>query len=154
MSISPHQFALPDNPRWVGRWGMSGSVNPYPGMGSSNSVSVGRGWAVNDRITIYGGAYATDNLFYTSRFKNFGVSSRVRVQVAERVFVTGFGNYSIYNGADGQPLPPLMYPGHSFGGSVEVKITDKFGLQAVAERSYNAFTRRWDNSYYVLPVFY
>jgi hypothetical protein len=139
-----------------GDWqlGLTGSLQNYPSMGFSNSISVGNSWAVSDRVTLYGNVYASDNMHHATRFKDVGVSGRVRIQVAERVFLNGYGNYSIYNNAGGQPLPQLMYPANSFGGTVEVKITDKFGLQAGAERGFNMFTRQWETSYYVLPVFY
>jgi hypothetical protein len=134
--------------------GLAGSLKGYPAMGYSNSLSVGHNWSPTDWMTLYGGAYASDNMYHTTRFKDFGVSGRVRVQVAERVFLNGYGNYSIYNGAGGQQLPPLMYSTNYYGGSVEVKITDKLGLQAGAQQGFNMFTRQWETSYYILPTFY
>lgn len=133
---------------------LTGFHNKYPSMGFSNSVSVGHSWEVTDGITLYGGVYASDNMYHTTRFKDFGVSGRIRVQVADGVFLNGYGNYSVYDsGVPGQ-RPPFMYPTDSYGGSVEVKITDKFGLQAGVQRGFSLFTRQWETSYYVLPVFY
>ncbi len=134
--------------------GLSGSRHSYPSLGFSNSVSLGHSWAVSDRITLYGDVYASDNMFHHTRFKDFGVSGRIRIQVAERLFINGYGNYSIYNSAGPQQMPSLMYPTNYFGGTVEFKVTEKFGLEGGAQRGYNAFTRQWETSYYILPVFY
>lgn len=134
-------------------FGLTGSRDFYPSMGFSNTLSMGHNWALTDKISLYGGVYASDNMYHRSRFKDFGFSGRIRVQVADRVFLNGQGSYSVYNNSSGQ-LPPFMYPANSYGGSLEVKITDKFGLQGGAERGFNMFTRQWETSYYVLPVFY
>lgn len=144
----------PQSPRLVAAaLGLSGARQSYPGMGFSNSVAAWQTWTPTDGITLTGGVYASDNLFHTNRFKDLGVSGSVRVNVGERVTLTGFGSYSMYNNAGG-PLPPMMYPQNHFGGSVRVRITDGFGLEGGVRRDFNLFTRRWENSYYVVPVFY
>lgn len=137
--------------------GLYGSSRNYTSFGFSNSLSVGYSYSPNDWITFSGNVYASDNMYHLNRFKSFGVSGRVRVQVAERVFINGYGQYSLYNSAGSggvQQLPLGMYPATSFGGSIEVKVAEHFGLEGGAQREYNPFTRKWETSYYVLPVFY
>lgn len=135
--------------------GLIGQRQSYPGMGFSNSVAVRQTWTPTDGITLSGGIYVSDNLFHTNRFKDLGVSGRVRIKVAERVALTGFGNYSLYNsGSGGTPLPPMMYPQNNYGGGVQLRLTDKFGLEGGVRRDYNVFTRKWETSPYILPVFY
>lgn len=135
--------------------GMTGSHRGYPSMGFSNSFAVGQSWAVADGVTLHGGVYASDNLYRMNRFKDFGVSGSVRVEVTDGITLSGYGSYSVYNSAGGQrPVPPMMFPENRYGGNIQVKITDKFGLQGGVERGFNMFTRRWETSYYVLPVFY
>lgn len=134
--------------------GLTGSRMGYPSMGFSNSISVGYRWSPVERITLYGSVYASDNLYHRNRFKDFGVSGRMRIQVADRLFLNAYGTYSLYSNTGPGHLPPLMYPTTSFGGTIEVKVSDKFGIEGGAQRGFNMFTRQWETSYYVLPVFY
>jgi hypothetical protein len=133
---------------------LSGSREIFPSMGFSNSVAVGYAWAPSDRVTFYGNLYASDNMYHLSRFRNFGVSGRMRVQVAERVFLNGYGAYALPGGEGSRQLPPGMYPASSFGGTIEVKITDKFGIEGGVMREYNPFTRSWRTNYVASPVIY
>lgn len=135
--------------------GLAGSHRSYPSLGFSNTFTVGQSMTVTDGITIHGGVYASDNLYRAGRFKDFGVSGSVRIEVTDGVTLMGYGNYSVYNSAGaGRAMPPMMYPGNSYGGALEVRVTDKFGLLGGVNREYNAFTRRWETTRYILPVFY
>ncbi|MDR2891235.1 MAG: hypothetical protein LBV18_06560 [Alistipes sp.] len=130
-------------------------LHSYPSMGFSNAFTIEQTWAITDGITLSGGVYASDNLYHTNRFKDLGVSGRIKIALTDGVTLKGYGSYSLYNSAGGQaPVPPMMYPENRYGGSIEVKITDKFGLEGGAQRGFNMFTRQWETSYYVLPVFY
>ena len=134
--------------------GLTGSRQAYPSMGFSNSLSFGYGYSPTDGITLYIGVYASDNMYHHSRFKNFGVSEKIRIQVADWLYLNGYGNYSLYNSASSGQLPLGMYPTTSYGRSIEVKVADHFGLEGRAQRGFNVFTRQWETSYYIMPVFY
>jgi len=136
---------------------LSGRHSSYPSMGFSNTLTLGQTWQATDGITIQGGVYTSDNLYHTSRFKDFGVSGSVAVEVTDGVKFVGFGAHSIYNsasGASGAPVPPMMYTGDLYGGGIRFRVAGKLGLEAGARRDYNAFTREWDTTPYVLPVIY
>ncbi len=134
--------------------GLTGSRQAYPSMGFSNSLSFGYDYSPTDGITLYVGVYASDNMYHHSRFKNLGVSGKIRIQAADRLYLNGYGNYSLYSSTSPGLLPPRMYPTTSYGGSIEVKVADHFGLEGGAQREFNVFTRQWETSCYVMPVFY
>jgi hypothetical protein len=146
---------MPLMQRHNGALGLTGSSQLYPSMGFSSSLSLGYAWAPTDGITLYGNAFVTDNMHHLSRFRDFGVSGRVRMQVVEdRVWLNGYGTYSLRSGVAAQQLPPGLYPTTSFGGTVEVKITDSFGIEGGVMREYDPFTRSWRTTPYASPVFY
>lgn len=133
--------------------GLTGSRRTYTSFGFSNRLSMGASYAPTEWVTFYGSVYVSDNAVHMDRFKNLGVSGRMRVKVAERIYVNGYGQYSAYNNSP-HILPMGMYPATSYGGTIEVKITDKFGIEGGAFREYDPFTRKWKTHYYVSPVFY
>ncbi len=133
--------------------GLTGSLRTYTSFGFSNSVSLGASYSPADWITFYGGAYASDNMIGMSRFKDVGLSGKMRIKVAEGLWINGYGQYSVYSNRP-QTLPFGMYPATSFGGTIEVKITQHFGIEGGAFREYDPFTRQWKTNYYASPVFY
>ena len=134
--------------------GLTGSQQRFPSMGFSNSLSVGYVWQATDGITLYGNLNASDNMYHLNRFKDIGVSGRARVRVTDGIWLNGYGSYSLYNNAGTQPMPPGMYPKNSFGGTIEVKVSDGFGIEGGAFREYDPFSRRWVTQPYIMPVFY
>ncbi len=134
--------------------GLTGSRQRFPSMGFSNSLSVGYVWQATDGITLYGNLNASDNMYHLNRFKDIGVSGRARVRVTDGIWLNGYGSYSLYNNAGMQPMPPGMYPKNSFGGTIEVKVSDGFGIEGGAFREYDPFSRRWVTQPYIMPVFY
>ncbi len=134
--------------------GLTGSRQRYPSMGFSNSVTAGYIWSPTDGITLYGNLRVSDNMFHLNRFKDIGVSGRARVRVTDGVWVNGYGNYTIYNNAGPQQMPMGLHPTNSFGGTIEVRITEGFGIEGGVMREYDPFQRRWVTNPYVMPVFY
>ncbi len=135
------------------RLGLSGSNQNYTSLGFSNTVSLGYSYAPAEWITFYGGVYASDGAFHMTPVKDFGFSGRARVKVAERLYVNAYGQYSIFSNS-AQSLPVGMYPATSYGGTIEVKITDKFGIEGGAFREFDPVRREWSTRYYASPVFY
>jgi len=133
---------------------LTGRHSSYPSMGFSNTFTLGQTWEVTDGITLRGGIYTSDNLYHTTRFKDFGVSGSVGIEVTDGVKLVGFGAYSVYNSARGGPVPPMMYTGDLYGGGVRFRVTGKYGLEVGARRDYNAFTRKWETTPYAMPVIY
>jgi hypothetical protein len=165
ITIPPHSVNYPRMimanrgymPLWVGeksRLGLTGSRERYPSMGFSNALSAGYVWAPADGITLHGNLGVSDNMYHLTRFKQFNVSARARMRVADGIWVNGYGAYSVHNGAGPRQLPPGMFQRNSFGGTIEVKVTDGFGLEGGAFREYDPFTRRWITTPYFMPVFY
>ena len=133
---------------------LTGTRRNSPSLGFSNSITAGYVWAATDGITLYGNLRAGDNMFHLTRFKNFDISARARVRLTDGLWINGYGTYTIYNSAGGQPLPLGLYPTNSFGGTIEVRITDSFGLEGGVMREYDPFRRRWVTNPYIMPVFY
>jgi hypothetical protein len=47
-----------------------------------------------------------------------------------------------------------MYPQTSYGGSVEFKVTDSWGVMTGMEREFDPFRGKWVNRPFIFPVFY
>lgn len=57
----------------------------------------------------------------------------------------------------GIPVTPgsqLFMNQNSYGGTLEFKISDSFGIEAGAEREFNPMTRKWETHPIIMPVFY
>lgn len=133
---------------------LSGHHSSYPSMGFSNTLTLGQTWAVTDGIILQGGVYTSDNLYHTARFKDFGMSGSLGVEVTDGVKLIGFGAHSVHNSTNGGAVPPRMYTGDHYGGGIRFRVKGKLGIEAGARRDYNAFTRQWETTPYVLPVLY
>ena len=134
--------------------GLTGSRQRYPSMGFSNSLTAGYSWSPTDGITLYGNLRLSDNMYHLNRFKDISVSGRARVRVTDGLWINGYGNYTLYNNAGPQQMPMGLFPTNSYGGTIEVRITDGFGIEGGVMREYDPFRRRWVTNPYVMPVFY
>ena len=52
------------------------------------------------------------------------------------------------------PASQLFMNQNSYGGTLEFKISDSFGIEAGAEREFNPMTRKWEPHPIIMPVFY
>jgi hypothetical protein len=106
---------------------------------------------LGERFTVsgglYGGKYTLNNAF----FNDAGVQGNASFLVNDRIKLHTFGNYSFNN----TPTPfGAMYPQTSYGGAVEIKVTEKWGVMMGAEREFDVWRGKWVTRPIVYPVFY
>lgn len=174
--LNPH-FPYADNYTYAGLWGISDRAwatslstnNRYPSIGRMRSVDIQLNYKLTDWMYVSGGAYASKyavdasiykaytmrNDNHTTHLNDWGVNSSMKFILSDRVRFNAYGQYSI--NADKNKLGgPLMdmYSQTYYGGTIEVKITDKFGIEGGMLRELNPFTGKWVNKPIIMPVFY
>ena len=109
---------------------------------------------LNDFITVTGGVYAAKYNVYGVRFNDLGAKGKLSFRINDRMKINMFGTYSVYNGYGMTPASQLFMNQNSYGGTLEFKISDSFGIEAGAEREFNPMTRKWETHPIIMPVFY
>ncbi|MDR0823816.1 MAG: hypothetical protein LBN74_01900 [Prevotella sp.] len=150
-----------------GAWLSSASIqSTYPLIGASRTVSVRFNYQPSDRFIFSGGPYVAKNVLYGAHYNNknvlygtqyndMGVTGSAKFILTDRVRINAYGQYSAYGKDHGVgPYMSGMYPQTYYGGTIEVKITDKFGIEGGVIRELNPFNGKWENRPYFSPVFY
>lgn len=116
-------------------------------------AKLGLTYQMTDWLTLSGGTYIHTNSLFGQNFTDYGLNSDMNVQLNDRLNVRMFGTYSLKGAQNLMGQPPL-YPENSYGGAIEYRISDNFGLGAGAERSLNPITGKWQTNYLLYPIFY
>jgi len=133
----------------------SSSQFGYPTIGTVRSASLNFNYAPTDWLSVGAGPYGSKYNLYGRNFNDVGVNGAVKLRITDRLSVNGFGQYSVYADQNKVYGPLInMYPSTYYGGGLEFKITEKFGVQGGFVRELNPFTGKWQNVPYIAPVFY
>jgi hypothetical protein len=127
----------------------------YMGIGTMNLVRGGYNYLLGDFGVATGGLYATKYTLYGKTFNDAGFNANLRFDLTDWLKVNAFGEYSL--GGSQNYLNPMIspfYPQTSFGGSLEFKVTDNWGVMVGNEREFDIVTRKWVNRPFIMPVFY
>lgn len=138
-------------------WGTSLSTNTrYPLIGRVRSVNFQLNYKLTDWMYVSGGPYASKyDTYYSGPRNDFGVNGSMKFIVSDRIRFNTYGQYSLNSDRNNIGGPLLdMYPHTYYGGTIEVKITDKFGIEGGIIRELNPFTGKWENRPIISPVFY
>lgn len=130
------------------------SFTGLPTIGEMQNAGVMYTRQLNDFISLTGGVYAAKYNMYGARFNDFGTQGRLTFQVNERVKINMFGTYSVNNNHGLTPMAQPYMNQTSYGGTLEFKFSDSFGLEVGAEREFNVATRKWVITPIISPVFY
>ena len=130
------------------------SFQGLPSIGEARNAGVMYTQRLNDFITVTGGVYAAKYNVYGVRFNDLGAKGRLSFRINDRMKINMFGTYSVYNGYGMTPASQLFMNQNSYGGTLEFKISDSFGIEAGAEREFNPMTRKWETHPIIMPVFY
>lgn len=144
--------------------GMQARLNPKLGVSAEADWSRVFGIAPTARLAATMHYKPLDNLqvntglsYYNSAIGGqFGQALRfnsdVRFELIDNLTLRGFGGYSVYNK---QPIfNPMMPFLANYGGALELRVSDRFGVGVGMEREYNIWTRRWEERYFAYPIFY
>lgn len=145
-------FALLSDRAWL----TSISTNQrYPLLGRIRSVNVQLNYKLTDWMYISGGPYASKYDTYSAQMNDFGINGSMKFIVSDRVRFNAYGQRSFNAGKNGIGGSLMdVFPTTYYGGTMEFKISDKFGIEAGMIRELNPFTGKWENKPIISPVFY
>lgn len=127
----------------------------YPTLGAVRSVGVNFNYMPTDWLTVSAGPYGSKYHFYGLNNNDVGINGSLKFRLTDKVSINGYGQYSVFADQN-RVYGPLMnmYPSTYYGGTLEFKITQKFGIEGGIIRELNPFTGKWVNRPYFAPVFY
>ncbi len=141
-----------NNENWINT---SRTLSNYYGLGGMTILSGSYSTKIGNFGVVTGGIYASKYNIYNNFVNNMGVNGNMKFILNDRISINAFGQYPINENKTGMfPYLFTMYPNTYYGGSLEFKVTDKWGLNVGAEREFDVFTRKWVTNTFIVPVFY
>lgn len=141
-------------------WSSSSVQKTYPGLGAIRTVNFTVSYQPASWLVVSGGAYGSKynhNLGLDGKrmFNDIGAYGSLKFILHDRIRLNAYGQYSAYGDKNGIRGPMMnMYPQTYYGGSIELKITEKFGVEGGVIRELNPLNGKWENRTFVAPVFY
>lgn len=127
----------------------------YPTLGAVRNVGVNFHYMPLDWLVLSTGTYASKSNLGGHSFNDAGLSGSAKFIINDRIRLNAYGQYSANGGKNGVQGPMMgMYPQTFYGGTIEVKITEKFGIEGGVVRELNPFNGKWVNRPVISPVFY
>ena len=123
----------------------SGGQTSVPGIGRFNDASLGYRHMFNDRLSLQLGVNAMKINMSHITGQAFGTSGRLTYRTSDRVAFNVFGSYSIGNS--------YGMGTHSYGASMSLDMSDRFGMEVGAQRYYNSMSGRWETVPVVIPYY-
>lgn len=137
------------------------TLKTLPSIGANRIINVNFNYQPTNWLIISGGVYGAKynhiygGSFLRKDFNDIGANSRLKFILHDRISLNAFGQYSVYGEKNRVGGPMMhMYPHTYYGGSIEVKVTDKFGVEGGVVRELNPFNGKWENRLFIAPVFY
>jgi hypothetical protein len=146
-----YTFTPLSNRSWLAT---SSELQVYPRLGANTSIGATLGYQLSDRWIITGGPYLSKYSVNMSQFNDMGLDAHLKFIAHDRIRFNVFGSYSFFGKQNGIGNYPGMYPQSSYGGAVEFKLTEKFGVETGILRQLDPLTGRWKNIPIIRPVFY
>ncbi|MFV0419655.1 MAG: hypothetical protein ACK5KT_13120 [Dysgonomonas sp.] len=136
-------------------WMSSSSIqSTYPTLGSIRMVSLNLNYQPFDWLIVSGGSYTAKYNLGGHSFNDTGINGNLKFIVHDRIRFNAYGQYSVYGKQNNTGGMMGMFPQSYYGGSIELKITQKFGVEGGVIRELNPFNGKWENRTFVAPVFY
>ncbi|MDR2955884.1 MAG: hypothetical protein LBV43_12465 [Prevotella sp.] len=137
-------------------WFTSSSIQrTYPLLGSVRSVNLNLNYQPTEWLVISGGTYGAKYHLGGNAYNDVGANGALKFILHDRVRVNGYGQYSVNQKTNHVQGPMMgMFPQTYYGGSLELKITEKFGVEGGIIRELNPFNGKWVNRTFIAPVFY
>ncbi len=127
----------------------------YPTMGTVRMINGSLNYDLTNWLTISGGTYMSKYSMHGNLYRDIGANGAMRFYIGDRVRINTFGQYSVYGKSNGVGhYESGMFPQTHYGGSLEYKVNDKFGVEAGVVRELDPFSGKWKNRPYAAPVFY
>lgn len=144
-------YPIADNV-WVSTY--SGSTE-YLNMGGIRHVNANIGYQPTDWLSISGGPYVSKYVINTNFYNDYGFTGAMKLKATENIRFNLYGQYSgqAERNKIGGPMSS-MFDQTYYGGTVEFKINDSFGIEAGMIREFDPFSGKWRNQPIIAPVFY
>ena len=127
----------------------------YPVLGAVTNINAMLSYQLSERWIVSGGPYVSKYSINTAQFNDLGASGQLKYIAHDRISLNIFGTYSV-NGKKndiGSNYSGLFMQ-NSYGGTVEFKLTPKFGVETGLMRQLDPVSGRWKNIPIINPVFY
>lgn len=113
-------------------------------------------WQATERLSFTTGVDYRQVQWNAFDNRTLSLGGTARYELIDNVFINGFGTYPLYSSTRSglNMAVPMHGFGPQYGGSIELKVSERFGFAVGAEREYNIWTRRWETHYFAYPVFY
>lgn len=128
--------------------------NTYPTLGAVRSVYAQFNYKVTDWLIFSGGTYGAKYNLYGGHYNDFGTTGAMKFILHDRIRINGYGQYSVNAKSNGVGNTMGMFPQTYYGGTLEFKVTEKFGVEGGVIRELNPLNGKWVNRPYIAPVFY
>jgi len=127
----------------------------FIGLGGLNLVQGQYDFSLGEFGVLSAGIYAAKFNIYNDFLNDGGVTGAFKIKLSDRLNINLFGQYSITGSKIAiSPFISPLYPHSDFGGSMEFKVNDNWGLIMGAENEYDVFLRKWVTRPFIMPVFY
>ncbi|MDR1730348.1 MAG: hypothetical protein LBR52_06770 [Prevotellaceae bacterium] len=124
----------------------------HPGLGYTNTVSGAYNFKLNDNVTLSAGMYA-GKYSVNDYFKNdAGISGNIRLTLSDHFALDFSGRYS-FNKMQ-SVFGSSMFPQTGFGGALEYKANDTWGIKLGTLYEYDVIRNQWVLKPYIIPMFY
>lgn len=132
----------------------SSTRTSYP-MVMMNQVQLNLIYSINDWLTVSGGVYVAKYGMLQYQ-QDAGINASMRFKLNDRLYLKAQGRYSaaMHGSRNFGHVMEGMLPQTYYGGGLEYKINDKFGVEGGVIREFNPMTRKWSNRPYIGPIFY
>lgn len=127
----------------------------YYGLGGVYTVGANINRKLGEFGILTGGVYASKYNNYNNFSTSTGINGNFKIILTYRISINTFGQYSIGGNATGiAPYLSTLYPTSYYGGSLEFKVTDKWGIITGASNEFDVFSRKWVTRPFIMPLFY
>jgi len=127
----------------------------YYGLGGVYTVGANINRKLGEFGILTGGVYASKYNNYNNFSNSTGINGNFKIILTDRISLNTFGQYSIGGNAAGiAPYLSTLYPTSFYGGSLEFKVTDKWGIVTGASSEFDVFSRKWVTRPFIMPLFY
>ena len=158
----PFRFTM--NP-YSGNWSRSGiitglgngylsgssSFNSFPAMGNVGSASIGITQFLGDNVTLTAGL--SGNKYHMGRdtWNSYGVWGQASWKLSDVITLNAFGQYFKNQKFHSVAAMPFLQDTR-YGGTMNIKMSDKFSMDLGAQRYYDVYTGRWRTVPIVAPT--
>lgn len=142
---------LPSNAYSIGDYSrlyLNYGQNNVPGISTVNTASATFRIQPTEDWFINIGSTASKYRDHSGFYNNLTIDASTYIPIAENFGLNVYGSYStnVQNNANaGTIMHSPFAPSSYYGGSVEIRITERFGIEAGMIREFNMWTRKWEN---------